>query len=368
MEKLINRKNYLWVREFLTYLTEVKLVSPQSSSRYWFHLRHLLLWAMDVPFNQASSIRPTFPAYVISLSAPNGKNGLAYENQRKILDMAKQFFLWAKMNHPGDFRAISSGWPETLHLPRQKQYADSDHVYVTLEETIRLANTAHSEGDLAQRRDCAAAAFLFLSGMRAGAFVTLPIGAVDLGNGQIKQWPEMGVMTKNSKKATTFLLPIPELYAIVKSWDDFVHSSLSPTDFWYAPMENHWGELSLSKNSPGKSRNNAIDRRLKLLFSQAGLPYRSAHKFRHGHAVYGLQHARTMADYKAILLNLMHEDIKVTDQIYAPLINDEVKERIAGLAGSSPTRPDGDLSAYFNTLSDADLSISIRIAAERMVR
>ena len=105
-----------------------------------------------------------------------------------------------------------------------------------------------------------------------------------------------------------------------------------------------------------------------MLFAQANLPYRSAHKFRHGHAVYGLQHARTMADYKAISLNLMHEDIKVTDQIYAPLLNKEVKQRIAGLSNLSTTRPEGDLQTYFSSLSDADLSIAIRIAAERMVR
>ena len=38
-----------------------------------------------------------------------------------------------------------------------------------------------------------------------------------------------------------------------------------------------------------------------------------------------------MADYKAVSMNLMHSDIRVTDGIYAPLARDEVKERITGL-------------------------------------
>jgi hypothetical protein len=45
--------------------------------------------------------------------------------------------------------------------------------------------------------------------------------------------------------------------------------------------------------------------------------------------VYGLLHAKDMADYKAVSSNLMHADITITDEIYAPLLAKEVKERIA---------------------------------------
>ncbi len=65
------------------------------------------------------------------------------------------------------------------------------------------------------------------------------------------------------------------------------------------------------------------------------MPYKSPHKFRHGHAVLALQHARDMADYKAVSMNLMHGDIRVTDRIYAPLAGQEVKRRISGLTNGS---------------------------------
>ena len=109
-----------------------------------------------------------------------------------------------------------------------------------------------------------------------------------------------------------------------------------------------------------------MDKRLRRLFDLAGLPYKSAHKFRHGHAVYGLQHAQTMADYKAVSMNLMHEDIKITDEIYAPILSHEVQLRISRLGGQ-PTDPSVTrLESLARSLSNEDLSTVMRIVAERL--
>jgi hypothetical protein len=93
-----------------------------------------------------------------------------------------------------------------------------------------------------------------------------------------------------------------------------------------------------------------------------GLPYHSPHKFRHGHAVFALQHAKTMPDYKAVSMNLMHCDIRVTDGIYAPLAQDEVKERIAKLTGptSGVQVVDGQPGFSRNHLSDDELIDALR--------
>ncbi len=68
---------------------------------------------------------------------------------------------------------------------------------------------------LALQRDKAAIVFLFLSGMRIGAFCTLPINCVNIAARRIEQFPSRGVRTKNRKVATTTLLPIPALLSIV---------------------------------------------------------------------------------------------------------------------------------------------------------
>ena len=174
-----------------------------------------------------------------------------------------------------------------------------EHVFVTLDEVRQLAALQIPDDDFALRRDQAGAVLLYLSGMRAGAFGTLPLAAIDVHRREIKQWPSLGVETKNDKSATTYLLDIPDLLTVVEKWDAFIRTQLPPTAMWYTPTISHWGEQTLSADRPGANRNLAISKRLRRLFDLAGLPYKSPHKFRHGHAVFGLQHAKTMADYQS---------------------------------------------------------------------
>ena len=211
---------------------------------------------------------------------------------------------------------------------------------------------------------------MFLSGMRAGALGTLPIAAIDLHCCEIKQWPSLGVETKNDKSATTFLLDISDLLTVVEKWDAFIRSQRPPTAMWYTPTISQWGVQTLSADRPGANRNLAISKRMHRLFDLAGLPYKSPHKFRHGHAVFGLQHARTMADYQAVSTNLMHQDIRVTDSIYARLAHDEVKQCIAGLtAAVKPTKAVGnDMAAFVKTLSPEELSETLMAIAQQLAR
>lgn len=260
---------------------------------------------------------------------------------------------------------MTTAWLESLRSSRNKE-TQSEHEYVTLDEVLTLITVPHDDGDLALLRDKSAAALLFLSGARASAFTTLPISAVDLPERTLRQWPELGVATKNSKRATTFLLPIPELITVVETWDNIVRNNLPVTHPWYAPVKIHWGKQELDVSTPGKNRHQALDKRLRRLFELAGLLYKSAHKFRHGHAVYGLQHAQTMADYKAVSMNLMHEDIKITDEIYAPILSHEVQQRINRL-GNQPSSPaENKLETLARSLSNDDLSTVMRIVAERL--
>jgi integrase len=364
---MINRRNYQLVRDHLAYVRDVYQVSEDSLYRYSSYLRHVLLWADEVFLGQSTGIRPTFSTYVTSLHGRRGEPGLAPVSQKKIIQIARRFFHWAKATYPKDFHELPVSWIETLRLPRLPE-APNEHVYVTLEEALALASLPAADGDLPRKRDRAAVAMLYLSGMRVGAFISLPVEAVDLSKNAVRQWPDLGVHTKNGKRATTYLLPIPELLKVVQEWDEFVRAALPLTARWYAPMENHWGESQLSTDKVGQHRQRSVSRRLKQLYQAAGLTYKSPHKFRHGHAVYGLQHAQTMADYKAVSLNLMHEDIKVTDEIYAPILSEEVKERIAGMTGETTRQPDDELLELFSQMPTPQLSRALVIIADRLSR
>jgi site-specific recombinase XerD len=363
--ELIERKNFFKFKAYLLYLVEVMQVSQVSVDRYRFYLRHFLIWAGEKLLGEIASIRPTFPAYIASLPGKDGKGSLAAETQKKIIDTSKRFLRWAKATSPIEFTKLPSSFIESLH-PLRSPELHKDHEYVSLDEVSRLAILQTVETDLAIMRDKAAAAMLFLSGMRASAFTTMPIQAVDLPNLSIRQWPELGVRTKNGKMATTYLLPIPGLLEVVSDWDSHVRSRLADTERLYAPIDSNWGDQSLSSKEAGKNRHQALDKRLKNLFALAGLPYMSAHKFRHGHAVYGLQHAATIADYKAVSMNLMHEDIKITDSIYAPMLSNEVQSRISRLTDKQESHPGSELAAYLNHLSKAELAKAVVIIGGRM--
>ena len=362
---MVNRKNYFWIKKFLNYLGEVKGLKRNSLKRYEFHSRHLLLWADDTPFSNAMIIQPAFQKYTRELVGKNG-NALANYTVKRILQLAKRFFTWGKTYRPTEFRKVTPAWIDALELPGHI-FHQPEHIYVSLNEVLQLGELHIDEEDIAMQRDQAAAALLFLSGARASAFATLPIKAVDIQNNCIYQWPkEYGVQTKNSKKSTTYLLPITELHEIVAKWDTRVRENLPEDARWYTPVQSEWGQQEFSSKLPGENRNQALNKRLKLLFSAAGLPYKSAHKFRHGHAVFGLQQAQTMADYKAVSMNLMHEDIRTTDSIYARLLSDEVASRIAKLSQNRQAEP--GFAKNMQELSNEELAAMMKVASDRLSR
>ena len=329
---MINRENYRFMRAYLDHLRDADQLSSASVSRYRFLLRHLLLWADEKPLADAHRVRPTYPTYLRNPPSGNTHGGLSPATLRKAIQVARAFLGWVKAEHPREFRDLPQTWIDGLRAPRVSQAA-GEHRFVGFVEVLRIASLEVPEEDLATRRDQAAACLLFLSGIRASALGSLPIRAVDVPKRVVHQWTSLGVRTKNAKSATTYLLPVPELLVVVAAWDGFIRSRLPETAMWYTPTISNWGEQRLSADAPGLNRNVALAKRLRLLFAAARLPYQSPHKFRHGHAVFALQHARTMADYKAVSMNLMHADIRITDGIYAPLASDEVRLRIAGLVG-----------------------------------
>lgn len=352
---MIHRPNYRLTKEFLTYLRDVIQVDAVSIERYWSYLKHLLVWADEASLCQAASKRPTFVTHLVELRHDDART-LAAVTQKKILQTAKRFFTWAKNTHPREFRSVSMDWIEALRLPRTIS-APREHRFIQLEEVRQLATLPIDLSDLALRRDQAAAVMLFLSGMRASAFTSLTLECVNVESRTIKQWPALGVKTKNSKTATTYLLDIPDLIGVVECWDTFVRTKLPLTATWYTPVISQWGVQTLSPHPPGANRNTALGKRLRKLFRLTGLPYHSPHQFRHGHAVFALQHASTMGDYKAASMNLMHSDISITDGIYAPLLQDEVKHRIAGLTAPAEIKKAGDGSVpdHIARLSDDEL-------------
>ena len=337
---MIDHDNYLAVKEYLRYQAEVLQCDPLTVSNHWSWLKHLLCWADEVQFDKSPTLRPVYPRYLLSVQRPNG-TALAAVGVRRACLYARMFFDWLHLNHARTHPNISPAWISTIHPPKMAAERRKDHQAVSLETVRQLMKVEAASDDVAMKRDKAAAAFLFLSGMRATAFTTLPISCVNLHDRTVMQYPTMGVNTKNKKSAITRLLEIPDLLEVVSEWDEYVRKRLPPATPWYALTEISFGVQELSEKQPGTYRIVGLGRNIKALFRAAGLTPHSSHKFRHGHAVYGLKLAKEVSDLKAVSMNLMHSSMGITDAIYAVLSDKDMQTRIARLGQSSGTEPSG---------------------------
>ncbi len=333
----------------------VDQVSPGTVRLEECLLRHALEWARERPFEEAHRIKPRFSEYLGSARLDGKSEPLSSEYLRKIVGVTKRLFCWLKSNERG-YGAVPSAWITALRPPRFGSYPRQFKA-VTLEEARRMATAEASL--LWELRIQAAAAFLFLSGLRVGAFVSLPLRAVKLDSREIRQWPNLGVQTKFAKHATTFLLDIPELHSVVLAWDELVRSVLSEDGYWFAPLNALKGGFDTEARHVGQHRHVRVRKDLKRWLSSVNLPYRSPHQFRHGHAVYALTHAHDVADLKAVSLNLMHSNLSVTDGVYGIMSERDVSKRIRRLGIIDPTEEqvDAKLQDRVNRLEEVLIAL-----------
>lgn len=322
---MINKQNWRMTKKYLDYRLHVDQVSFPSVGKEKTHLRYLLEWAQNASFSQVLTLRPTFPEHLL-ISRLDGQEGqLSAVYIKKALSTARMFFIWLSDNQAG-YKHIKQAWIKTLRVKRLNDVPKNKDV-VSLEEILAIAKASALTRE--ERRARASLVFLYLSGMRIGAFVTLSMRLVDFQNRSVKQYPSLGVHTKNNKHADTYLLDIPELLLVVQQWMDEVLSEVSFGVFFFSILSSD----AVISYEPviGKHRVNLARRSFKKWLDRVGLPYHSPHKFRHGHIHYGLLRSKNVADFKAVSMNVMHSTIEITDQFYSVLQDDEVKNRISAL-------------------------------------
>jgi site-specific recombinase XerD len=327
---MIVRQNWFDINSYLDYHAHTLLRSPKTIARKRNYLRHLLEWAEATLFPDVAAIKPVFPAYLLALRIDTEETPLSPAGMKRICAEARSFFRWMAVFECDRYKSIEPLWIETLRPPRRYDVQSElqELVYFSLDEVLALCELQPER--LLEQRDQAAAAFLFLSGMRIDAFVSLPIRGVDLVRMRVQQLPKLGVRTKNNKAAVTFLYQIPKLLKIVQAWDLLVRSELDVNSPWYAYLSTDGrgfdGTLRASEY-----RRQDFARGLKHLCKQAEIVYRSPHAFRHGHGVFGVQHARNVEELKAVSQNMMHKTLTTTDSMYGNLHGEHVRSVITSL-------------------------------------
>ncbi len=336
---MINRDNYKAMCGYLRYEAEVLMRDDTTLERHESMLKHVLRWLDDYSLNSAPNKRPVLALYLVNTGCVDGTE-LTEVGIKRICREARTFFTHLLIQYPRQYRAITPAWIDTLRPPKLDPEIPEERVVVTLEMLQQVNHLKSEDLTLAEWRDKAAGCFLFLSAMRATAFVTMPIKCFNFQTRIVKQFPKLGVRTKNRKSKETHLLEIPELLEEVRSWDCFVRDHLPETAPWYPVIDISLGQQVLTANAPGRFRAKSLSDNLKALFERADLEPMSPHKFRHGHAVYAMKQAKSIADLKALSQNMMHESIGTTEIIYGKSPDKEMHERIARLGQSSSSNAD----------------------------
>jgi len=324
---MINRQNWKLVCEYLKYRRDFDQISKKSQRLEESRLRHLLEWANDFPFERVVKILPSFPQYILNIRIDGRSGSLSPIYVEKVIRAAYRFFKWVT-NHKRGFTSLNQIYLDTLKPPKMEN-EKKEHEAVTIEEIRAIAKA--SVTTIGERRIRASALFWFLSGIRIGAFVSLPLLAVDLSSFSVKQWPKLGVRTKFKKRATTFLLNIPDLVEVVREWDMEVRNICGDNGLWFAQLSPDTGKIIPYAMRAGEYRSSIATRDLKQWLEKVGLPYHSPHKFRHGNAVYSIKLAKDIAALKAVSQNLMHSNLSITDGVYGILSETDIQEQILSL-------------------------------------
>jgi site-specific recombinase XerC len=325
---LIERQNWLDVKQYLAHLERIGR-NPETVKRVRGLLRHLLEWADSTPFPKARTIDPAFPAYLAQKRNDGQPGGLSPASMKKACEYARMFFEWIRGEHMQRYRSITGSWIDTIR-PSTSHSIHSEYQEHRFWEVDQVRAIAALEPrNLKEERDQAAVCFMFLSAMRAQAFVSLPVEAVDLAQYKVSQFPGLGVHTKNSKAARTELLRLPDLLAVVRAWDTKLRENGIP--LWYPRIDRWHRFVATEKGYNWLSRREILNKGIRALCERAGLPYLSSHKLRHGHAVYMMRRVRDMKQLKSLSQNMMHESVVTTDEIYARMVQDDIADLYDGI-------------------------------------
>lgn len=368
---MINRQNYKDVGQFLSYHKKSLQNSDSTIETYKRQLKHALIWCDEIPFSEFPKVKNTFPEYL---------KGMIHEGQltesgaSDICLLFREFLHWQLVENKIRYSGIKKSQIEEIKVITHE---DSTQIpnYYSYEEMEQIAQT--NVNTLGLKRVKAGACLLFLSGMRISAMLSLPRECLDIQKKAVYQYPDMGVVTKFSKKAVTTLLNIPFLNDVIADWNDLLSDNKIPSSaLWYSRINkagtnpiadypivgNHDRAYKKALHDSSKFREH-----LKNLCLLADVEYKNPHAFRHGHIHWGLSQAKTIPEAKAISQNVMHGSMAITDQIYSRMNHDETSSIISNL-GNNNSGNDKPLSStiQLDLLSNEELKLLLQGVLARL--
>lgn len=199
-----------------------------------------------------------------------------------------------------------------------------------------------------ERRDRALVAFLFLTGSREGAAISLRLGHVDLAN-RCVHLDGRSVDTKFGKVFTTAFFPIGgTLDKVLRDWIKELRQDhfFSDADPLFPKSRVGVGssrrfEVQGIARAPWASASGAA-KIFKRAFERAGFPPYSPHRVRDTITELAKDHCRTPEDFKAWSQNLGHDDVLTTFRSYGTVSPGRQMDLMAQFRRRGPIQKDDD--------------------------
>ena len=265
-----------------------------------------------------------------------------------MLREVKAFFLWLA-DQPGYKSRVTHSDADYLTPDRKSEAARRSSCWKPHPSPDQVRHLLRSlpTDTVLQRRNRALIAFLFLTGSREGAAITLRIGHVDLANACVHFDAKL-VNTKFGKSFTTAFFPIgEEVELIVRSWISELR-----TEHLYSESDPLFPKTKVGIGKSRRFEALGIDRDpwaspssaakiFKQAFVEAGLPPFSPHRVRDTLAELAKDHCRTPEDYKAWSQNMGHDDVLTTFRSYGSVATGRQVELLSKFRKRGPLDDQG---------------------------
>lgn len=311
-------------RKYLVWLQEARGLSDNSIDKSAAAISLYNDWLSGKDFRGFHAERArAFKRHLGTLR--NDRNGapLSSSTVNSTLRDLKAFFYWLA-DQAGYKSRISRADADYLTPDRKSENARRGSLWKPHPSPSQAQHVVDNMPgkSVIERRDRAFVAFLFLTGSREGAAISLQLGHVDLSH-RCVQFDGRAVNTKFGKSFTTGFYPIGKRFEeILSDWiaelkQDHLFGTTDPlfpkTKIGVGPTRRF--EAIGIDRAPWANASSAA-KIFKQAFTSAGLPPFSPHRVRDTIAELAKDHCRTPEDYKAWSQNMGHEDVLTTFRSY----------------------------------------------------
>ncbi|MFO1243224.1 MAG: tyrosine-type recombinase/integrase [Rickettsiales bacterium] len=220
-----------------------------------------------------------------------------------------------------ELASVTHVHPNTVHRWIEEGLPRIDDAYPSPEQIRKTLSVLPANTDV-QLRDRAVLAFLFTTGARDGALITLKLKHINTEKKYVKQNPKE-VATKFGKHINTRFYPVgDDIHQVILDWVKHLrevllfgdNDPLFPKEVLVQGEDMSFTGGTLSREH-WKSAS-AVRRILKASFEMAGLPYFSPHRIRDTISAIGRTMCKTVEDQMAWARNMGHETPATTFIVY----------------------------------------------------